>query len=257
MQKSFRKYNVNLQLVPPYTHLRNAAERAICTFKNHLCAGRAYCDPNFPSQEWYRLVPQAVLTINLVRSSRTNPSLSAHAAINGNFDFNATPLAPPGTKVLFHEAASNRPSFSTHAVDGWYSLPYPNHYHCYHCYIQTTVSTRHASTVEFFPKSFNFPKVTDSTYLCQAVEDIISILSKKHTPSTHPSIAFGSPILNAYLQVAHILRHAAQTPPPTPLPTPLLHGKLPSSIPRVSTPSLLRVDLPPLPRVPSTHRYPN
>ena len=86
----------------------------------------------------------------MLRSYRTNPSLSSHAAINGNFDFNATPLAPPGTKVLIHGEASNRPSFSTHAVDGWYIGPSPNHYLCYHCYIPSTASTRHANTVEFF-----------------------------------------------------------------------------------------------------------
>ena len=110
MQKSFRKYNVNFQLVPPYTHRRNAPERAIRTLKNHLCAVLASCDPNFPSQEWDRLVSQEILTLNLLRSSCTNPSLSAHAAINGNFDFNTMPLAPPVTNVLIHESASNQPS---------------------------------------------------------------------------------------------------------------------------------------------------
>ena len=103
---------------------------------------------------------------------------------------------------------------------------------------------------------FSFPKVTNSTYLRQAAEGIISILSKKHNPSSHPSLSFGSPILNAYLQVAQILQRSVQTPPPPPLHTPPIHGKLPSSVPRVSTPSLPRVDPPPLPRVPSTHRYP-
>ena len=33
MQKSFRKYNVNFQLVPPYTHRLNAAKREIRKFQ--------------------------------------------------------------------------------------------------------------------------------------------------------------------------------------------------------------------------------
>ena len=119
MQKDFHKYNIDFQLVPLYTHRRNAAKRAIRTFKNHLCARLDSCDPNFPSQEWDRLILQAVIPLNLLRSSRTNPRLSAHAAINRNFDFNAITLAPPDTKVLVHGAASNQTSFSTHAVDGW------------------------------------------------------------------------------------------------------------------------------------------
>ena len=106
MQKSYCKYNVDLQLVPPYTHCRNAAERAIHTFKSHLCAGLASCNPHFPSQEWDRLIPQAVITLNLIQSSLTNPSLSAHTAINGKFDFSATPLAPHSIKVLVHKLSS-------------------------------------------------------------------------------------------------------------------------------------------------------
>ena len=222
-----RRVAGSVPLVPPYTYRCNSAECVIHTFKNHLCATLAYCDPNLPSQELNRLIPQAVLALNLLRYSHTNPSLSAHAAINGNFDFNATPLVPPGTKFLVHKAASNRPSFSTHAFNSWYIGPSPNHYRCYHCYIPTTVSTRHTNTVEFFPNYFNFPKVTNSTYLCQSAEGIISILYKKHNPSSHPSLSFGSPILNAYLQVSQILQRAAQTPPPTPMYTPLIHGKLP------------------------------
>ena len=38
----------------------------------------------------------------------------------------------------------------------------------------------HVDTVDFFPTYFNFSKVTDSTYLRQAAEDIVSILLKKH-----------------------------------------------------------------------------
>ena len=39
------------QLVPPHTHRRNVAERAIQTFKNHFKAGLASIDPNFPLSE--------------------------------------------------------------------------------------------------------------------------------------------------------------------------------------------------------------
>ena len=242
----------DFQLVPPYTHRRNAAEHAICTFKNNICAGLDYCDPNLQSQEWYCLIPQAVITLNLLRSSCTNPSLSYHTAINGNFDFNATLPAPPGTKVLVYESSSIRPSFSTQAVYGWYIGTSLHHYRCYHCYIPSTASTRHADTVEFFPNHFDFPRTTNSTYLCQAAEDIISILSNKKSIYSHPSLSFGPPILNAYLQVAHILHRDVQTPPtPPPHLTPNI-DKLPSSLPRVHTLSIPRVDPLPLPRVPTS-----
>ena len=93
---------MSFQLAPPNVHRRNAAERAIRTFKNHLLADIASTDPKFPIHEWDRLLPQTELTINLLRNSHLNPNLSAYAYIYGIFNFNATPLAPPGTKVVVH-----------------------------------------------------------------------------------------------------------------------------------------------------------
>ena len=52
LKKALKKYDLTYQLVPPHIHRRNAAERAIRTFKNHLLAILASCDPNFPIAEW-------------------------------------------------------------------------------------------------------------------------------------------------------------------------------------------------------------
>ena len=100
MKTAFAKYDVAFQLVPPYVHRRNAAERAIQTWKNHFCSGLATCDPKFPLAEWDLLMPQADLTLNLLRSSRCYPQLSAHACLNQSFDLLSTPLAPPGTRII-------------------------------------------------------------------------------------------------------------------------------------------------------------
>ena len=89
-------------------HRRNAAERAIRTYKNHLLAGIATCHPDFPLTEWDRLIDQCNITINLLRTSRINPNLSAYAYLNGNYNFNAHPLAPPGTKVLVHHKTTSQ-----------------------------------------------------------------------------------------------------------------------------------------------------
>ena len=91
------------QLVPPGNHRRNAAERAIRTFKNHFIAGLASADPNFPLQLWDRFIQQSYITLNLLRGSRMNPKLSAYAQNEGEFDYNRTPLAPPGIRVVVHE----------------------------------------------------------------------------------------------------------------------------------------------------------
>ena len=111
LKTKLAKYSIAYQLVPPHIHRRNAAERAIQAFKHHFLATLSSCDPDYPAAEWDRLLPQAEITLNLLRNSRANPKLSSYAYLFGNFDFNATPLAPPGTKVLVHIKVGQRGSW--------------------------------------------------------------------------------------------------------------------------------------------------
>jgi hypothetical protein len=96
LKKTLKKYNLDYQLVPPHLHHRNAAERAIQTYKNHLLACLASCDPDFPVSECEQLFFQVGLTLNLLRSSRVNPKLSAYTYLHGHFDFNNPPPSPNG-----------------------------------------------------------------------------------------------------------------------------------------------------------------
>jgi hypothetical protein len=67
--------DITFQLVPPYSHRRNAAERAIRSFKDHLIAGLCSTEKYFPMHLWDRLLPQAVITLNMLSTSRINPKL--------------------------------------------------------------------------------------------------------------------------------------------------------------------------------------
>jgi hypothetical protein len=71
------KWNATFQLVPPDMHLRNWAERAICTFKGHFLAILAGVDEAFPPYLWDLLLLQAELTLNLLRQATLNPQISA------------------------------------------------------------------------------------------------------------------------------------------------------------------------------------
>jgi hypothetical protein len=138
LKRALTKYNLEYQLVPPHVHRHNAAERAIHTYKNHLLYFLATCDPDFPVSEWDRLLFQVELTLNLLRSSRVNPTLSAYAYVHGNFDFNKTPLAPLGTRVVVHLKPDKRPSWAFHAEEGWYVGPSMEYCRCVKCYIPAT-----------------------------------------------------------------------------------------------------------------------
>jgi hypothetical protein len=59
LKNFFTANDVEYQLVPPRCHRRNAAERAIQTFKEHFVAGLSSVDPTFPLHLWDRILPQA------------------------------------------------------------------------------------------------------------------------------------------------------------------------------------------------------
>jgi hypothetical protein len=66
--KEFNKlHNVDYQLVPPHVHQRNAAKRAIRTWKKHFVAGLCSTNPAFPLHLWDRIIKQATITLNLLR----------------------------------------------------------------------------------------------------------------------------------------------------------------------------------------------
>ena len=148
------------QLVPPHIHRRNACECTIRTFKNHFIAGLARTDPNFPLSNWYRLLPQAKLTLNLLCASHLNPKLSAYAQLEGTFDFTCTPLAPPGTRVIIHKKLTNRQTWALYGTDGWYLGPALHHYQCYRVWVPCTHAERIVDTISFFPKAVPLPELT-------------------------------------------------------------------------------------------------
>ena len=97
-----------LELTPPGCHRRNLAEIGIIFFKKHLLSILLGVDKSFPTHLWDKLLPEAELTLNLLRQSNATPSVSAHAHLFGYFDYNRMPLAPMGCAVQIHEDADKR-----------------------------------------------------------------------------------------------------------------------------------------------------
>ena len=150
---AFDDNEISHQFVPPGNHRANLAERAIQTFKMHLKAGLSSVDPKFPVSCWDFLIEQAELTLNLLRGSRSNPKLSAWAYLFGEFDFSATPLAPPGTKIVAQNKANKRKSWDFQGEQGWYVDPALQYYHCITAYFPRTITSRTCDTVDFPPTS--------------------------------------------------------------------------------------------------------
>jgi hypothetical protein len=170
------KQGINYQLAPPHIHRSNNAEREIQTFKNHFIAGLFPVDPTFPLKLWDKLLPQAKITLNLLRKSRIDPRMSAYAQLNGHFDFNRTPLPPPGTRVIAHEKPDQRASWDPHGVYGYYVGPALDHYRCYQVHITKTKGTRIFDTVEFFPSKLSMPNTSSKDLASIAALELSSAL---------------------------------------------------------------------------------
>jgi hypothetical protein len=237
-------------------HRRNAAERAIQTFKNHFIAGLCSTDKDFPLHLWDCLLPQALLTLNLLRGSRINPQLSAQAQVHGAFEYNRTPLAPPGVRVLVHEKPAMRGTWAPHAVEGWYLGPAMHHYRCYRVWIWETKSERISDTLAWYPTKAMMPATSSTDEALAAAKDLLQAL-------LHPTTAGQvNPLSESQRSALHELATifadinspptlTPTTPPaaePRVVPLTLEHTATPAAEPRVVPPTVEPTTAP-LPRV--------
>ena len=152
-----REVNEKFQLVAPHIHRINSVERAIWNFKGHFIAGLSSTHKDFPLHIWCRIFPHTSLTINFLIQLRMNPKLSGYAQLHGWFNYNATPLDPPGTQIVVHEKNTVRGTWAAHGVKVWYLGPSMEHYR-YHCvYITKTRGERNTDCVDFFSRNTPLP----------------------------------------------------------------------------------------------------
>jgi hypothetical protein len=108
LKNFFTVNDIAYQVVPTHCHRRNAAERAIRTFKEHFLAGLSSVEPSFSMHLWDRLLSQSEITLKILRTSRLHQQLSAAAHYHGLVDYNRTAFAPPGCKIIAHKKPGKR-----------------------------------------------------------------------------------------------------------------------------------------------------
>ena len=127
---------------------------------------------------WSKLLPQTVLTLNLLRPSNVAPNVSAYAYMHGQFDFNATPLAPLGCPVQLYLKPHRRKSWAKHAADGWYLGVSLKHYRCHIIWNKETQAERISDTVFFKHKYITQPTLTPEDLLLKAIHDLRHVIQK-------------------------------------------------------------------------------
>jgi hypothetical protein len=274
LKNFFTVNNIACQLVPPHCHRRNAAERAIRTFKEHFVAGISSVDPSFPMHLWDRLLPQAEITLNLLWTSRLHPQLSAAAHYHGLVDYNKTAFAPPGCKIIAHKKPGNRRTWAPHGQHGYSLGPAMHHYRCQNVYISTTASKRIVDTLKLFPHNYQMTQLSSTNRLLLAAKDMTDAFQNPHPEvpfasvgdDTVKALADLAAIFKLKLQQAPSLATQAlpatvvQRPSLIPLPTQISNSPMPDRRQTISqttihTPDIPDVPLPPRVVIPRTLRH--
>jgi hypothetical protein len=183
----FTANDVEYQLVSPHCRRHNAAERAIRKFKEHFVAGLASVHPTFTLHLWDMILPHVEITLNLLRTSRLHPQLSAEAYFHGLVDYNKTAFAPPGCKSTAHDKPVKHRTWAPHGQHGYYLGPAMHHYRCQNFYILATASERIVDTLEFFPHNYQMPQLSSTDRLLIAANNMSNALQypNPEVPLTH------------------------------------------------------------------------
>jgi hypothetical protein len=158
------KKECNLQVVEPHNHRINAAERAIQTFQDVFIADLTTTDCKFLLQLWDKLAPQVQDTLNLPRTSQINPNVLAYEALNGPYNWDCYPLAPPRCKAVIYKAPVVCGSWASRDTDAWYLRPLADHYQCNIYYVPEMQAYRISGSAELFPQHCQVPNLSNNAH---------------------------------------------------------------------------------------------
>ena len=165
---------IDIELCPPRNHRGNGpGERAIRTYKDHLISMLATVDPECPIQLWDEFLEQATDTLNLLRTSRRNAKISAYEELNGEFDYNKTPLVPVGTESIIYNDPEDRNSFEPRAIKAIAVGRAKLHYRCLKFWIPATRGFRISDTYRLYPKHCRMPTISEADETLLAAKDVM------------------------------------------------------------------------------------
>ena len=142
----------------------------------------------------------------MLRQSRINPKLSAHDQLFGTFDYNGTPLASLGTKVIIHIKTSQRASWDPHGKEGWLTGPALHHYRHFEVAVAETGGLRVSDTIEFLATKYNMPNTSSEDQITAAIDELSSTI--KHPQQRTPFLNGDTTnnILQEFVESCKLLR---------------------------------------------------
>ena len=117
-------------------------------FKAHFLSILAGVALDFPRNIWDLLLPQAELTLNLIRQATLYPSQYAWSYFHGPFNYDSTPIGPLGCDIIAHRKTGTRNSWNFRGAAGWYVGVALQHYRYHTIVAKATRTVQIYDTVE-------------------------------------------------------------------------------------------------------------
>ena len=160
----------------PHNHRVNAAETAVKAAKYHLLAALATVDPQCPTQLWDKFLPQVELTLNLLCTSRRDATRSVYYELEGEYDFNRTPMSVIGSRALAYVDPTVRAAWEPHALDTFYVSICPQHYRLLEFFIDKTKNCRTSGTYRVYLAHCKLPTISEEDSTIIAATELVRAL---------------------------------------------------------------------------------
>ena len=172
---------MSYQLVPPYDHRCNIAERSIKTWKNHFVGVLSRAAATFPLHIWCQSIPQAEHQLMLLSMSNFNPKISSYAHVYVQHYYNANPFVLIGMDYLVHDKPNHIKTFAAHYRKGYVLGTSFKHYQAQKIWMINTRSTRVSATIFFKHKYLSNPTATPDDAIIAAAGNLVTAI-KGHLP---------------------------------------------------------------------------
>jgi hypothetical protein len=103
---------------------------------------------------------------------------------NGPFDFNKTPLAPVGCRVLIHAKPGTRRSWDYRAKQGFYIGSALDHYRCFELVKSETKQKVISDTVQFRHAYLQIPAVSAEDKILNGLQVMVGAMQNAPPPTS-------------------------------------------------------------------------
>ena len=119
----------------------------------------------------------ALITLNILRTSRMDPTKSAYHQLHGHrYDWNAHLLAPPGSKGVIYESPEDRTSWGYRGLDAWYCG-------MDNFYVPETRVYRITGSFDLFPQHCMLPEFDADQHAAEVHDELFKSIQHMQRPA--------------------------------------------------------------------------